>query len=116
LFGEAGAKTPYEVFYYYHQKQLQAVRSGPWKLFFPLGSARVKSFFKSKEKPDYLLFNVVEDIASENNVAAKHPEIVERLKRLADEARADLGDQGKQGAGQRPPGKVDNPVAQILKK
>ncbi len=116
LFGEEGAKTPYEAFYYYHQEQLQAIRSGPWKLFLPVKSSRVHPHFGKQQKPEYLLFNVEEDIASKNNVAADHPDIVARLKQLAEVAREDLGDLGKRGAGQRPPGKVDNPVAQILKK
>ncbi|MCF6310833.1 MAG: sulfatase [Verrucomicrobiales bacterium] len=115
LFGEAEEKTPYEVFYFYHQQQLQAVRSGPWKLFLPVSSERMQLHLKKKGKTEYLLFNVVEDITSEHNVAAEHPEIVARLKRFAEEAREDLGDTGKRGAGQRLPGKVDNPVAQVLK-
>src|SRR5690606_10758849 len=36
IFGEEGAASPWEVFAYYHLDQLQAVRSGPWKLFLPL--------------------------------------------------------------------------------
>jgi len=35
LTGAPGAKSPHEVYYYYLD-QLQAVRSGPWKLFLPL--------------------------------------------------------------------------------
>ena len=35
LFGEPGAKCPHEAYYYYWNQELQAVRSGPWKLHFP---------------------------------------------------------------------------------
>ncbi len=35
LFDEPGAKCPHEAYYYYWNKELQAVRSGPWKLHFP---------------------------------------------------------------------------------
>ena len=68
-----------------------------------------------KKKPQKLLFNVVDDIACENNVAADHPEIVAKLEKIADGARADLGDQGKEGAGQRKPGRVETPVPQVMR-
>src|SRR5262249_44942739 len=35
LCGEANAKSPWEVFYYYFGDELHAVRRGPWKLVFP---------------------------------------------------------------------------------
>ncbi len=104
LFGEAGAKTPYEYFYYYHQDQLQAVRSGPWKMFLPVPPSQLMGnhpHFSKKRKPQTLLFNVVEDIGCEHNVAAEHPEIVARLNQYADAGRRDLGDRGQRGAGQR---------------
>ena len=116
IVGEADAKTPYEVFYYYDGRQLQAVRSGPWKLFVPLDSFRNHPHFSkmaggSKEP---FLFNVVEDIASEKNVAAEHPDIVARLMKLAEAGRADLGNGTKRGTGQRERGKVENPVARVM--
>ena len=118
LFGEANAESPYEAFYYYHRDQLQAVRSGPWKLFLPVEAAGHPHFSK-KLPPQDLLFNVVEDIASEHNLAAEHPDVVARLKGLAEQARADLGDKGRRGAGQRPIGKIpegSTPQPQVLEK
>lgn len=115
LFGEEGAKTPYEAFYYYHMDQLQAVRSGPWKLFLPIKPKQVHPHFDKKNKPTPMLFDVVEDIASKNNVAAEHPDIVKKLTQMADHARADLGDLGERGVGQRNPGKIANPAPQLLK-
>ena len=47
LFGEQNAKTPHEAFYYYQQDQLQAVRSGPWKLFLPVETNRHPHFKKN---------------------------------------------------------------------
>ncbi|SVB61961.1 uncharacterized protein METZ01_LOCUS214815, partial [marine metagenome] len=35
ILGEPNAQTPYDVFYYYQRDHLQAIRSGPWKLFLP---------------------------------------------------------------------------------
>lgn len=115
LYGKKGAKTPHDHYYYYASAQLQAVRSGPWKLFLPVKPAGNHPHFTPKKGPQKLLFNVVEDIACKNNIAADHPEIVAKLEKIADGARADLGDQGKDGAGQRKPGKVETPVPQVLR-
>lgn len=112
LYGEPDAKSPHEVFYYYQLDQLHAVRSGPWKLFLPLENPQRHPRFR-KGPTEQLLFNVVEDIASENNLAAENPEIVARLTKLAEAARADLGDAGQPGAGQRPLGVLDSAVPLI---
>ncbi len=115
LFGEAGAKSPYEAFFYYYLDQLQAVRSGPWKLFLPLdGFARHPHFRNGGQKTPPLLFHLVEDIGCERNVAAEHPEIVARLSGLAETMRADLGDRNAPGPGMRSIGKVENPEPRLL--
>ncbi len=116
LFGEPGAKSPYEAFYYYYTDQLQAVRSGPWKLFLPLESFTRHPHFKRGQKATALLFNVAEDIGSTNNVADEHPDVVRRLTALAEKAREDLGDRNRRGKNQRPPGRCENPKPQVLRK
>ncbi|WP_236695921.1 sulfatase family protein [Rhodopirellula islandica] len=105
LFGEPNAKTPYEAFYYYHQDQLQAIRSGPWKMFLPIDASPGHPHFNVSQKPTTLLFNVVDDIACQHNVAKTRPEIVAQLTALAEQARQDLGDKDRPGQGQRPIGK-----------
>ncbi|MBI2477721.1 MAG: sulfatase [Planctomycetia bacterium] len=114
LFGEANAKSPYEAFYYYHQEQLQAVRSGPWKMFLPVEAVAGHPHFRKNQKPATLLFNVAEDIASRHNVAAEHPEILARLNWFAEQARGDLGDRGVRGSGQRAIGKVATVTPRVL--
>jgi arylsulfatase A len=116
IFGQAGAQTPYDAFYYYAQDQLQAVRSGPWKLFLPLKSFSRHPHFRKGQEPEPLLFHVIDDIGSTRNVASEHPDQVRRLTELAEVARADLGDAGRPGANQRPPGKVDNPQPRLLER
>ena len=113
LLGEPGARTPHEVFYYYSASQLQAVRSGPWKLFVPLANPVRHPHHRGKGPSAAYLFNVVEDIGSRNNVAQRHPEIVARLEQLAEEARAELGDVGRRGAGQRPAGRYEQPTPRV---
>ena len=113
VMGKPGATSPYRVFYYYDADQLQAVRSGPWKLFVPLESFRRHPHFKRGHSATPLLFNVVTDVGCTKDVAAEHPQVVARLMQLAQEARRELGDRGRRGAGQRAPGKIDHPTARV---
>ncbi len=103
IFGDPGAKTPYDAFYYYAGKELQAVRSGPWKLFLP--STR-HPHSKQNVPASLQLFDVVHDIGSTTNVAEQHPDVVQRLLALAEKAREDLGDTDRPGKNQRPAGNL----------
>ncbi len=117
IYGKPAAKSPYEAFYYYQLEQLQAVRSGPWKLFLPIENPLKHPHLKAGSPPQALLFNVVEDISSKHDVAAEHPEIVQRLTALAELAKQDLGDTDHPGAGQRPVGRIaegQQPQPQLL--
>ncbi|MDA1164497.1 MAG: sulfatase-like hydrolase/transferase [Planctomycetota bacterium] len=117
LYGQAGATTPHKAYYYYHQDQLQAVRSGPWKMFLPLEGVTGHPHLRAGQKPETLLFNVVDDVSCEQNVAARHPAIIASLTQLAENARQDLGDKGKPGKGQRPAGKIaGKPQPQVMQK
>ena len=113
LVGEPKAKSPYEAFYYYHQQQLQAVRSGPWKLFLPVKTSMAHPHFRKGTEPEPLLFNVVEDIGSKRNVATENPDVVKRLTKIAEAARMDLGDEGRKGEGQRPIGIVSKALPRL---
>ncbi|MGM0531412.1 MAG: sulfatase-like hydrolase/transferase, partial [Bacteroidota bacterium] len=110
MFSRPGAESPYEVFYYYQGKQLQAVRSGRWKLFLPVDSFSSHPHFKSEDEVKPLLFDVVNDISSSVNVAGQHPEVVKRLMQFAEDAREYLGDKGINGKNVRPVGHVDSPI------
>lgn len=112
--GERGATAPYDAFFYYDGDQLQAVRSGPWKLFLPLAAFRQHPHFRKGEPATPLLFHLRDDIGSTTNVAAQHPDVVARLSALAEQARTRLGDRGRAGKDQRPPGYVENPRPQTM--
>lgn len=114
LFEEACPSTPYEALYYYERDQLQAVRSGDWKLFVPLEQFDRHPHFEEGEGSEPLLFHVVNDIDSSENLAAERPEIVERLMAIAEQARKDLGDRGRPGSRLRPRGRVDRIEPQVL--
>ncbi|MEW6355490.1 MAG: sulfatase [Planctomycetota bacterium] len=115
LFGEAGARSAYDEvgFFYYFMHQLQAVRAGQWKLYLPLDKKRVNLRGDTTASPA-MLFDLRNDIGETSEVSARHPDVVKRLLAMADRARADLGDLGRQGTGQRPAGWMDDPMPQVL--
>ncbi len=92
LRGMAGARTPYEKFFYYRGMALRAVRSGDWKLH------------ASGE-----LYNLDRDIGEQEDVSAANLDVVKRLEAYLEEGRRDLGDGERAGAGVRPEGVVDDP-------
>jgi arylsulfatase A-like enzyme len=113
LAGDAAAKSPHEAFYYYALDQLQAVRSGPWKLCLPL--ERRLGPGQRGSPQNAALYDVASDPGEINNLLADHPEVVTRLTALAGKARLDLGDLGRDGRGQRPAGRIENPQPQVPK-
>ena len=118
IFDDPDAKSPYQVFYYYNRDQLQAIRSGPWKLFLSVGEA-IRHPHHPPNQPypsKQYLFNVVEDIDCTINVVNDNPDIVSRLEALAVIARQDLGDLNQPGTGQRPRGYVASPTPRVLEK
>ncbi|MCW5980495.1 MAG: sulfatase [Bryobacteraceae bacterium] len=115
--GASGAKSPHEAYYFYWNRELQAVRMGDWKLHFPHtyrtlagrpGGSGGKPVPYDEGSVALSLFNLREDAGETRNVAAAHPEVVARIERLADGMRADLGDsaRGVKGAGTREPGRL----------
>jgi arylsulfatase A-like enzyme len=114
IFAERAAKSTYESFYFYQEDQLQAVRSGPWKLFLPLDGWTRHPHFEKPEDSRPLLFNVSEYVGSTRDVSQEYPGVVQQLMKMAEEARRELGDRGRQGEGQRPPGRVESPAARVL--
>ncbi len=115
--GEGGEASPYDDsgFFYYHSEQLQAVRSGPWKLYLEL--PKKLSNLRDKTVPAQAeLYDVRHDVGETSEVLARHPDVVARLTSLAERAREELGDLDRPGNGQRPAGWVENPTARVLAK
>ncbi|WP_406694917.1 sulfatase [Singulisphaera sp. Ch08] len=110
LTGQAGAHTPSDVFYHYHLGQLQAVRSGPWKLIVPHVARPNQGKPEQTVQVSLQLYNLDDDISESRDVASAHPEVVARLTALADHCRDDLGDEslGLAGKNCRKPGHVEN--------
>lgn len=115
LLGTPGARTPHEAFYYYQADQLQAVRSGPWKLFLPLEQVRPNPAQPVREgRVPARLYDVVADPGEKSDVIAAHPDIVARLTTLAARGREHIGDAGIEGRGVRPAGWIRHPQYQVL--
>ncbi|MGV3658608.1 MAG: sulfatase [Prosthecobacter sp.] len=122
LEGQEGAKSPHEALVFYGGDELQAVRSGEWKLHFPhpyitvdgepgrdgkpaqYGKMKPKAITQSGiggiasrhgyrvEQTGLVLYDLRNDPGETQDVAKDHPEVVERLKRLAEPVRKELGD------------------------
>jgi arylsulfatase A len=116
--GQSGAKSPHEAYWFFFaNNELQALRSGQWKLYFPhtyrtlAGEPGGTGGFPVKyrqTKTGLELYDLHADRLETTNVAPQHPEIVKRLEALADQARRELGDTltKRTGAGTRPPGRL----------
>lgn len=122
IVGSAEARSPRQSFYYYAGDELQAVRSGPWKLHVPHEYLTVAAAPGKNGKPsnfenlkpesmqlsglrgiasrhgyrvvrqELALYNLVDDPGEKRDVAAEHPAVVAQLQQLVEQARVDLGD------------------------
>ncbi len=96
LFGAQGARSPYEAFYYYSGPNLDAVRSGRYKLFLHQN----------------LLYDLEADPGESNNLHGDLPQVAGDLRDLANRCRDDLGDArtARRGRNCRPAGRVAHPT------
>ncbi len=110
--GEKDAVSPTETYFYYYGWELQAVRSGIWKLHLPHNyRAVVKDENGNKygrmnisSQIELSLFNLEDDISEQNNIAAQNPDIVQDLLRKADAMKKELGNSEETGSGKRESG------------
>jgi arylsulfatase A-like enzyme len=102
--GEPGAKSPYDAFYYYLVDEMQAVRSGDWKLRYATKGRHV-------DVAKVALYKLSTDIGEKQNVADQHPEIVRDLIRKMKEMGEAIGDKvnGYPGTERRPPAVTEDP-------
>lgn len=139
LLSHPEAESPRKVFLYYAGNELHAVRSEDWKLHLPHRYLEVAGAPGRDGKPSnwdkltpesltrsgiegiasrhgyrlepigLVLYNLEDDPGETRDVAARHPEIVQRLSAIAEKAREDLGDSliERRGRGARPPGKSE---------
>ncbi|WP_299529780.1 sulfatase [Ulvibacterium sp.] len=96
-------KSPQEAyFFYYRVNELFGVRYGKWKLYFPHryrtmdgqepGKDGLPGDYRMVDMETLELYDLESDIGETTNVADKFPEVVEKIKLLANEMRSKLGD------------------------
>ena len=91
------------------RNELQAVRSGPWKLAVtPQGTGLPKGAAQPVKHTGPRLYNLDRDIGELTDVAAQHADVVARLQKLIEPMDADLGATGA-GPGVRAPDRVEKP-------
>lgn len=100
MFGEEGAASPYEAFFYYWQSDIEAVRAGKWKLHVRKRDQEVKE-----------LYDLEQDIGERTNLYDAFPDVVKQLEELLEQGRNELGDgaTGAPGRNLRPAGRVEDP-------
>lgn len=102
LFAKEDAKSPYDAFYYYRRRQLQAVRSGLYKYHLPLAQTYpnwANAETKGKGKAGKLF--LVDEEQKKKDLSGEKPDVVRRLKSLADQAVKTLGNEDFLGSEQR---------------
>ncbi|MEP3478795.1 MAG: sulfatase [Fuerstiella sp.] len=101
-------KSPHEAFFYHKVNELQAVRSGKWKLHLKDPNVKGKGRQEKNAKPT--LYDLEADIAEKVNVIDEHPKVAERLQRLVDTFKQELSDNI------RPAAFVEKPKPLTMKK
>ena len=93
-----------EAHYYFSGYDLQAVRQGRWKLAIAPQSEGMNVKKGPKLPAGLRLYDLDAEIGEQTDVAAQHPEVVAKLKALADKMAAEIG--GKEPSARRPAGEV----------
>jgi len=131
LKNEPNSKSPQEAYWhYYGTGELQAVRSGKWKLMLPHtyrtmagqkdGADGKPGGYRQVKLTEPELYDLDADVSESKNVAAANPEVMKRMLALAERARHELGDsltkrvgKGVREPGRLPPEKSDQPRTSI---
>lgn len=112
--------SPHEAYYfYYHTNELHGVRFEKWKMYFPHKYRTLNGREGGKDGypvnyeynviDEIELYNLSTDISETINVANQHPEVVAKIKSLANNIRIELGDAltKKEGKGSRTVGTIE---------
>lgn len=85
-----------EFLYYTSQGKIEGIRRGDWKLLVKNAKApRGQGNNKKSAEPEVLLFNLIEDLGEQDNLAAKHPEKVEELRDAMEKMDQRIGEEAR---------------------
>lgn len=111
IHGDFDTANKNKAFFYYLRVHLQAVRQGKWKLHLardqqPIGAAPFhrNAHIAPADRVGFdqpFLIDLENDLGETTDVAADHPEVVQRLLGLASAMRDDLGDYDHTGTNMR---------------
>jgi len=116
--GDPTANPRKSFYYYYRRNSLEAVTNGDWKLVFAHPGRTYAGFQPGNDgKPGKAnenfnfeggLYDLRRDPGEQYNVFESYPEVVAELKKIASEAREDLGDDltKNPGKNRREPGRI----------
>ncbi|WP_190810912.1 sulfatase [Flagellimonas sp. S3867] len=117
--GESKEAVQEAYFFYYRVNEMFGVRYGKWKLYFPHryrtmdgqepGNDGQPGEYRMIDMEEIELYDVENDISETKNVASEHPEVVEKIKLLANTMRTRLGDSllELEGTETREPGRLN---------
>jgi hypothetical protein len=71
--------------------------------------AKYITISRKPAKAELALYDVRHDVGEEHELSVDHPDVVQKLTAMAERAREELGDVGREGTGQRDAGWVDDP-------
>lgn len=113
-------ESPQEAYYFYYRvNELHGVRYGKWKLYFPHNYRTMEGQQPGKDglPGNYIhldieeieLYDLSNDLGETTNVAGDYPEVVEKIKELANAMRYKLGDSliELEGTENRPVGTIE---------
>lgn len=119
MLGDENANPRETFLYYYRKNSLEAVRKGDWKLVFAhpgrtyIGFKPGADGFPGSVNENFQheegLYDLRRDPGERYDVKEYYPEVVTELKKIAEEARQDLGDdiQKAEGKNRREPGRIE---------
>ena len=85
-----------EFLYYTSQGKIEGIRRGDWKLLVKNGRAQKGQGNNRKSaEPEVFLFNLIEDLGEQNNLAAKHPEKVDELRDAMEKMDQRIGEEAR---------------------
>ncbi len=117
LRGDFDCEPRTNFYYYYNRNSLEGVRMGTWKMVLPhvarsyvgvLPRDDGKPGAYAKDSCGLMLFDLRRDPGEHYDVKAMYPDILQKLQKIAEQARADLGDDltKEEGKNRRQPGKI----------
>ena len=102
LKGETDKGRQEAYFFYYRVNELFGVRYGKWKLYFPhtyrtmdgqdAGKDGLPGDYRMIDMEEIELYDVQNDVSETKNIATENPEVVAKIKLLANDMRSRLGD------------------------